>query len=228
MKREVTRKKNLPAFHLDMAELELLWNKVIQLFDAPEQVYVSLSFEMKGEKFDFNNIDELRTYQGLPVTLKRFSLWFSQGGNHISIGTVLTFGDTPEVRASGKTEAWCAGAVETVSTFMSQHRIWYYWFLVAPVGWLLTLVLYSAFPLAILIPKDYKIPIGAVVAWCALIFTLLLLYASRARLLPLCVLELRPEQNFWRKYSTELTIFLAATSAVISLITLLIPFFVTK
>lgn len=224
MKREVSRKKTLPAFRLDLAELELLWNKALQLFDDHEQVDVSLTFEMKGEKFDFNSLEELRTYQGLPATLKHFSMRFYQGGNHISIGSLRMFGDKPEVNAYGKTEAWCAGAVETVSAFMSQHRIWYHWFLVAPVGWLLTLVVYSVFPMAILMPKDFKIPIGAVVAWCALTFTLLLLYVSRARLLPVCVLELRQEQNFIRRYATELTIFFAAMTFVTSII----GWFITK
>jgi hypothetical protein len=219
MKREVKRNRTLPAFRLDMGELELLWGKVLQLFDDPAHVRVSLTVELRDEKLDFNSLEELRTYQSLPATLKDFSLRFSQGEYYVSIGGNGMIGSLPEVRTSGLSEAWCAGAVETVSAFMSQHRIWYHWFLVAPVGWLFLLTIYVVPIIAVVfIPKDFKIPIIALAAWVTLTFTLFALYLSRAKFLPICALELRQENNFLRKYTAELTILLAVVSLVLTVI----------
>ena len=140
MKREVSRKRTLPAFRLDAAELELLWQQLLKLFDGTKSVYAQLTIELSGEKIEFDDVAELKGYERLPSRLKNFSLWFHQGDSRISIGSSSLLGSRPEVRASGNTEAWCAGAVETVATFVDRHRVWYHWFLIAPIGWLFALL----------------------------------------------------------------------------------------
>ena len=128
------------------------------------------------------------------------------------------FGSRPEVRASGNTESWCAGAVETVTTFVERHRVWYHWFLVAPVGWLLALLTYGAGIAMALVPKEFKVPPIAVIAWLGLTLAVLLLYISRAKLLPVCALEIRDQNGFLRKHVAELSLLVAIVSAILTVV----------
>ncbi len=67
MKREVSREKALPAFSIEIGDLELLWGRLLALFDKPEDVYGSIDITLPSESLEFNNIDELKEYSALRV-----------------------------------------------------------------------------------------------------------------------------------------------------------------
>src|SRR3990172_2996886 len=144
MKREVSRKKVLPAFRIDVAELGLLRERLVALFKDPSSVHCSLTLELPSETLRFDTFEELKNHQGLPSTVTNFSLWLMEGGRHITIETVGIIGSKPQVRVEGESDAWCAGAVETAFIFFTQHKAPYNWFIAAPIGWLLVLLIFGA------------------------------------------------------------------------------------
>ena len=134
MKREVERKKKLPAFSLGMGELEVLYGRLLELFDTPGKVYISISIKLPSENLQFKNIEELKQYAQLRGRITKFSLYLSQGDRTVSIRSSFSIGNPPEVSATAETERWCAGAIETVYSFVKSNRLWYHWFVSAPIG----------------------------------------------------------------------------------------------
>lgn len=218
VRREVSRKRVLPTFRIDVAELQLLWDRLLDLFAEKDKVLASITVELGNEKFDFERPSDLLTCSDLPATVKNFSLYLSHAGRRVTIGASSFVAARPEVRATGDTEAWCAGAVETAAAFLDRHRVWYHWFLVAPVGWLLLLCTYGVMFGSIFAPKDLKLPPTVAVGWATLTVVLLVLFFSRAKLLPVCSLEVRNEPSYLRRYAGELTLIVAVVSAVLTVV----------
>jgi hypothetical protein len=50
MKREVRREEKLPAFNLPVSELELLWQRMAELFDSSTSMRSSLSLRLPNER----------------------------------------------------------------------------------------------------------------------------------------------------------------------------------
>lgn len=213
VRREVSRKRVLPTFRIDVAELQLLWDRLFDLFAEKDKVYGSITVELGNEKFDCEHPSDLLACSDLPATVKNFSLHLSHGGRRVTIGANSFVAARPEVKATGDTEAWCAGAVETTVAFLDRHRVWYHWFLVAPVGWLLLLCTYGVMFGYMFVPKDFKLPTTVAVGWVTLTVVLLVLFFSRAKLLPVCSLEVRSEPSFLRRYAGELTLIVAVPPA---------------
>lgn len=222
MKREVKRQRVLPAYRIDIPEIGLLWKRCRDLFPEPDKVYCSLIFELPAETLRFSSFEELVGFQGLPPQVTVFSLWLNQGDRHISLRSSTILGSRPEVSAGGDGEAWCAGAVETVYSFLANHRATYSWFIAAPLGWMLFL-LTSVVPLATALASKFwqpelRIPVAAAYSWAALICTVSLLYFTRHRLFPMTVLVVRETQGYIRRHVAELSLFVAVVSAALSII----------
>jgi hypothetical protein len=147
-----------------------------------------------------------------------------EGGRHISIRTNGLISSKPQVSVGGESEAWCAGAVETVFVFFSQHKTTYNWFMSAPLGWLLILLTYGAGFISSFFSTDGKIPMPAVIGWLSLVATFALLYLLRATLFPRAVLSVRNSDGFFRRHVAELSLFVAIVSAFLTVI----GWFVTK
>ena len=218
VKREVTRRKILPTFRVDIAEFGLLWERVLALFEDTAKVHCSLTVELPLETLKFGDLEELRQYQGLPATLTKFSLWFHQGDRHISMKSSGILGSKPEVSVGGESDAWCAGAVETVFIFFLQHKAPYHWFVVAPIGWALMVLSYGAGLAAFFAPKDTKVPVTAFIGWVALTVAFALLYAMRTKLFPMAALLIRQNQSFLGKHVAELSLFVAVVSAILTVV----------
>ena len=222
MKREVKRQRVLPAFKVDIADLGLLWQRCVALFTEGNRLHSTLTLELPGETLKFSSMEELAAADGLPAKVLKFSLWMSEGDRHVSLRSSSLLWSRPEVSASGETEAWCAGAVETVYAFLANHKATYSWFIAAPLGWMLVLFAYVT-PLGLALASKYvqpelRIPLAAAYGWGALIVVLSLLFFARARLFPMTVLTLREEQGFLRRHVAELSLFVAVVSAVLSII----------
>ncbi|MDE2179878.1 MAG: hypothetical protein KGJ40_03400 [candidate division NC10 bacterium] len=218
VRREVSRKRLLSTFRIDVAELELLWNRLLELFADKDKVHASITVELGNEKFDFDRPADLAECADLPATVNNFYLYMSHAGRRVTVGANSFVAARPEVRATGDTEAWCAGAVETAVAFLDRHRVWYHWFLVAPVGWLLLVCIYGVALAMAFAPRDTKVPTAVAIGWAALTVVLLVLFFSRAKLLPVCALEVRDEPSFLRRYAGELTLLVAAISAVLTVV----------
>jgi hypothetical protein len=121
MQRQVERKRQLPAFTLSLGELEVLWSRVIERFDASADVYASITINLPLETLSFSNPEELRQYSALPSVITNFRIYFSDSLRRnisISSGLSSSWQTRYSVRAAAESEAWCAGAVETVASFL--------------------------------------------------------------------------------------------------------------
>jgi hypothetical protein len=65
MKREVSRDKYLPAFSMDLDDLELLLSRLLSLFSEDGRMYSSIQLQLKRETLEFKNVQEIREYNGL-------------------------------------------------------------------------------------------------------------------------------------------------------------------
>jgi hypothetical protein len=140
MKREVEREKKLPAFSLTLGELETLWGRLQGLFEG-QNIYTSLTITFAKEKLEFKNVEELKQYNDLKGRITDFSLLLSNYlGRRLSIRSGGLFYGRAEVSATAENEAWCAGAVETASSFVQSHKVWFSWFTSPIVGWVLLVV----------------------------------------------------------------------------------------
>ncbi len=218
MKREISRKKTLPAFQIDVAELGLLWERLVALFKDPSHVHGSITLKLSSETLKFDNFDELKNYQTLPSTVTNFSLSLMEGGRYISIQTTGIISSKPQVNVDGESEAWCAGAVETVFVFFVQHKASYNWFIVTPLGWLLVLLTYGAAIALFFLGKDTKIPLAAGIGWLSLVVTLTFLYVLRAKLFPMTVLSVRNSDGFFRRHIAEFSLLIAVVTAILTVI----------
>ncbi|MFZ1546775.1 MAG: hypothetical protein WAT12_06700 [Candidatus Nitrotoga sp.] len=135
MKREVERKQQLPAYSLTIAELEVLIERLRALFTEPENVRYSIDIELKSEKLTFDSIGELKAYAPLKGRVTEFYVRLYHSPRSIRISTIgMPFDRRSSVSADGESEAWCAGAIETVQSFVQSHKLWYHWFVSAPIG----------------------------------------------------------------------------------------------
>lgn len=225
MKREISRKKFLPAYRIDIPEVGLLWQKSIDLFPDPKSVHCVLTLKLSGEELKFASFDELVGYQGLPPQVSDFSLWVSQGNKHMLLRSSTLLGLGSEVSAGGESEAWCAGVVETVYSFLVNHKATYSWFVAAPLGWLISVIGVAPFVAVLaakILQQELNIPAAAGYSWIAIICALALLYSSRPRLFPMSVLVVRETQGYVQRHVGELGLFVALASLVLTIISLFV------
>lgn len=206
----------MPSFSITVGELEELWNRIVPMLDSDSNRF-SLDIDLPSEHLEFDSISELRDYSNLPDQLTKFSLYFSGGGKRISIRSGA-FNDTNMVvRTSSDSEAWCAGAIETIYSYLSTYKKWYSWFNVAPVGWFLFIFANIAAVANALLPKD-SISTPVFLSWLAALFTIGILYVFRGKLFPGSTLKIRESEGFFRKHSAELSLVIALISVIITII----------
>ncbi len=218
MKREVKRERALPAFSVGIGELEVLCKRLTEQFDSPEDVYIKIELTLPSESLEFRSIEELRQYSNLRGRITKFRLWFSQGERHVSIRSSSLLGSRPEVSASAETEAWCAGAIETVYSFIQSNRLWYHWFVSAPIGWIFFIFANIPNIALLLLPKGQSLEKPVFAGWLAVTITLGILYFARTTLLPSSVIIVTREEGFVRRNAAELSLLVAIVSAVLTVI----------
>lgn len=220
MKREVERKQKLPAFSITVSELGVLLPRLIALFEDQDKVSVTIRVVLKNEKLSFDSIDELTAYPHLRGRITDFSVWLSHynSGRRVSISSGTIFDSRSTVSAEAESEAWCAGAIETVQSFMQTHKLWYHWFVVAPIGWAL-FVLGNAPTVALqFMTKGAVIDKPIVFAWLAVVLTLFVLWVGKGRLLPSSVLRVTEDESFIRRHASELSLLLALATAILTVV----------
>ena len=219
MKREVTREKRLPAFLINIDELEILWERLHKLFDSSETIYSSIDITLPSETLAFKNVEELKEYSKIKGRITKFSFYMSQlGGRRIRVDSNSIFDTLAKVSTKAETEAWCAGAIETVYTFIKSHQLWYNWFLAAPIGWILFIFANIPSITMIIMPKDTSIDKSIYIAWVTIILVLAILYFLKGKLLPSTVLIITEEEGFIKKNAAELSLSIAVISVILTIV----------
>lgn len=218
MKRYVERRRNLPAFSIGLGELDVLWSRIIAVFGPGEPDGAYMYISLRSEQLEFRAVDELRNYAELKGRVTTFSLHFHQGHRilNVFLGSLRT--PAPSVFARGETEAWSAGAVETVYSFLQSHRLWYHWFVSWPVIIFVWVLTWLSFAIVLLLPKSEAFPQWSGIAWFAALAAFNLLYVARAILLPSSVLRITNEETFLRRHIAELSLVVALLPAVLTVV----------
>ena len=218
MKREVSREKALPAFALEIGDLELLSGRLLALFDKPDDVYGSIDITLPSESLEFKNINELKEYSALRGRITKFDFQLSQDGRRVSVRSSSFLGSRPEVRASADSEAWCAGAIETVYSFMQANKLWYSWFVSAPIGWMFLVFANIPIIASLFLPKGQSLDKPVFAAWLSITITLGILYLVRSKLLPSSILVVSREEGFIRQHVGELSLLVAIISVILTVV----------
>jgi hypothetical protein len=218
MKREVERERVLPAFSLSVGELELLVSRLVNLFDDPSKVYSSIDVRLPSEKLAFSTVNELSEYKQLPSRIASFSIWLSHQDKRVVVRSGQMIATRAHVSAKAETEHWCAGAIDTAYTFVASHRVWYGWFVSAPIGWALFALANVPGIAVALLPKDYRIGQMFIVGWGGTLLSLLLLYFAREKLLPSAVIRVSESGGFIRNHIAELSLAIAILSAALTVV----------
>jgi hypothetical protein len=230
VKKEVNRERKLPAFSLSLGELEVLWSRLTEQFDDPADIHARIQIRFSSEQLEFANFEELKQYPRLPPRATNFDVWLSQNERRITIHSQRRLGFRARVSATAETEAWCAGAIETVFSFLQSYKLWYSWFLSTPVFWVLNLMAIAP-ALAImstgghpekLHPFLAEHSIAAAIGWPGVVYAFLLLWLNNERLLPSAVIRISDNEGFIRKHNIELMVVGAVVTAVAAIITLIV------
>jgi len=218
MKREVEREKKIPAFSINLGELEALWERLLALFNNTENVYGSIEIALSKEKLEFDNIEELKEYPDLKGKITDFSISLLKDSRRVYLRSGSFFNPKSVVRASAETEAWCAGTVETVISFLRSYKVWYSWLAYAPLGWIL--FAYASIIPAIAINILPKGAIGkvSIIGYLFTLFALAFLYFYKFRLFPSASLRITDEENFIKRYSSELSLIIALLSVILTIV----------
>jgi hypothetical protein len=223
MKREVEKEQKLPAFALTGSELELLWERLSELFEAGKPVRSRLHLTLPSEKLHFDGIEELKTYGRVRGRVTQFEIEFSQESRSISVRSAAPiFRPTATVRVRADSDVWCAGAINTVQTVVQPNRTWYWWF----VNWpfFLTFFILSMLPwvlswLGVMTFKDA--PPRDALAWLSVMLLLGFFSFIKDKLLPAASLTFTDEQNFVRRYAAEISLVLGVISTILGIVALL-------
>ncbi|MGS0743687.1 hypothetical protein ACVBEF_17980 [Glaciimonas sp. GG7] len=78
MKRGLERERRRPAFNLGLGELELLWNRMLALFDLSKPLSTKIKLSLPSEKLEFDSFAELMDYKLLRGRVTDFSLVIAQ------------------------------------------------------------------------------------------------------------------------------------------------------
>lgn len=226
MEKEVKREKVIPAFSINIDELDILWGKIESLFDPQDKIYSSLDIIFPKEKLTFENIKELRSYQELKGKIFRFSLHVSNNNKRVSLwNSDFSLNDSrATVYASGDSEHWCAGAVDTVYSYLQSYKLWYHWLVVTPFG-ILLMVLFCV-PILLIKTQNQSELIKSwfVFGWSAFLVPLALVFLFKNKILPAAILNFSNDENLLRRYSPEII----AVCAILSVILMVIGFLVSK
>lgn len=216
MKREVERERTLPAFSIDLGELEALWIRLTGLFEKTDKIYSSIELKLPNETLRFDNIHELKQYPYLKGRIREFSLMLSHNDRQVWIRSHRIVNPQAVVTARAETEAWCAGATETAYSFLQSYRVWFHWFVSAPIGWILLSLANAPGLLRLAFPHSFAPNTTFYAAWLVTLLALGILYGFRRKLFPAVTLRITEEESFIRRHSAELSLVVALISAALT------------
>lgn len=223
MKREVEREVRLPAFALQIGELELLWQRMQQVFESADNREDSIDLSLPSERLHFDSIDELKAYNQVRGRVTNFSLRMSQGSTSITVKTGGLFSNVPTLKAEGDSDIWCAGAVEAVLSVVLRSRVWYWWLIRAPLTLLFILAATTPYLYTLLLSRELKMSTPVALAWISVVLTLGFITFTREKLLPTAALVFTNDLGFIRRYGAEIGLALGILSLIASILMWLYP-----
>lgn len=203
------------------SEFAILYRKICACFEPREGMRSSLRVEMGNKSLNFDNIDDFQGYTELPDTITNFSLSISQDDRGVSISRGILF-DHFSVYASGDSEAWPAGVVETILATLSPHRTWYHWLNRVPSVILAPIMTIGAlFPWASISPFSSKNPPVSMarISVSVTFLALFVMFSSfRNKLFPSGMIVVRETESWIKRNGTVLLAILTALSLLANLI----------
>ena len=223
MKREIEREERLPAFDLQLGELELLWARLLELFDSNDKIISSITLSLPSEKLQFDSMAELKDYGKIRGRVTNFSLKASQRGRSVTVKTGGLFNNVPTLKVEAETDIWCAGAVAAAMSIIRPNRVWYSWFIRAPIGLIFILLSLTPYVKSWLFPKMAATPTSLAVVWFVVVVLFGFLSVTKDKLLPAASLTFTKELGFIRRYGGELGLILGLVSLALAIYTWLYP-----
>lgn len=221
MKRELEREERLPAFNLRLGDLELLWEKMLVLFDSSKPMTSTIKLSLPSEKLEFESFAELRGYTSLRGRVTNFSLRIAQGNRSVTVRTGGLFSSVPTVKVEAESDVWCAGAIEAVLGVIRANRVWYSWFIYAPFYTLFLLTAITPMVASWLLSKTDVMPKAMTFTWLTAAFLLAFLAFAKDKLLPAAAISFTNELGFIRCYGSELGLLLGVITLVLAIVTMI-------
>ncbi|MDP3266881.1 MAG: hypothetical protein Q8M39_08635 [Sulfuricurvum sp.] len=224
MKREVTREKIIPSFLIGISELEALIDRMSLLFNQNDRINISISISIPFETLEFNSVQELREYSDIKGKTSEFRIWLNQDNKRISIHSTSKtfFYSVCDITAKGDSEAWCAGAIETVYSFLSTYRVWYSWLRSVPLGWIIFIFMNIPTFMKWYSIDKYSLNNPLIIAWIATFSLLLFLYFFKHKLLPSATLVITEKEGYIQRHIGEIGLILAVLSTTLTFISLFV------
>lgn len=219
MERKVERERKLAAFEIDLGDLEALLQRLCQLFDDQTRIYCKIEIHLRQESMTFESVAEIKEYNALKGRVTKFYIRiFDRDYRSISINSGSNIFYQSTVSANSESEAWCAGAIETVTSFLQTRRVWYHWFIAWP--YMLLVFIMAGIPYVInkLIANDFLKNKPFAIGWLIIILLFAILSLSREKFLPSASLTISSEEGFLRRRAPELTLIIAMISALLTII----------
>lgn len=192
---------------------------MIAVFSPGDPAGAHINISLRTEALEFRTLDELRNYAELKGRVTKFSLHFYHGRRILNVFCPSSLvNPVPYVFAQSQTEAWSAGAIEVVYSFLQSHRLWYHWFVSWKVATLISVLWLVPSAAVLLLPKSPAFPRWMVLAWLSTLMAFTVLHFAQAILLPSSVLRITNEENFLRRHVAELSLVLALLSAVLTVV----------
>ena len=224
MKKEVEREIELQAFDLELGDLELLWDRMLLLFQDGNDLSATLTMSLPGERLEFNSIGELRDYNGLRGRICKFTIRMSQGKRSVMLSSGSLISDTPSVKVAADSDVWCAGALEAVTRVVRERRVWYHRLASFPFRTAFVLLSFAMFfevgPFQNLKGKSWQF----VLSWLSLFFLLGYFAVLRERLIPKATITITKELGFLRRYASEIGLLLGIVALVLSIYMWIVPY----
>ena len=190
------------------------------VFDSATQVTTSIEFSMPDEKFQFDSIDELKSYRQIKGRVTNFAIRISQGNKKLSVRTGGLFSTVPTVKAEADTEIWCAAALEAVENLIRANKVWYGWFVYWPLGTIQFLLAIAPWVIYWFYPPINEAPTAAYLTWFVVLLLLSIITYPNNKLLPPAAITFTNELGFIRRYGAEIGLVLGLVSIVLGLLSL--------
>jgi hypothetical protein len=224
IRRTIDRNERLPDFRCDIAQLQSLFNRIIEHFGETAELSMSISVPLKTEKLDFDNFDEMKLYDGLPPKITKYSISLRErnGNKSCSLRTGLLI-EKVQINVSADNEAWCAGITELCRDFAQRHRMWYafikrsYLFILFFIMSVIPAISKYLFRDDILFSTFYS---G--LRWFFVWISIGMLAYFDDSIFPASIVIIRKERSLWREYVPELSLIVAILALVITIVGVII------
>jgi hypothetical protein len=214
MKREVEKEVRLPAFSLQMGELELLYKRMSEVFADTQPTRRSIALSIPNESLQFDSVEEIKGYSELRGRITNFSISMSCGAQSITVKSGGFFSNTPILKVQGESDLWCASAVEAVSMVINRNKTWYWWLVRLPFTLLFFLAAMMPYALNWILSKEVKFSPAVSFAWFSTVMTLGFVTFTREKLLPQAAIVITNDLGFLRRYGAEIGLALGVLSFV--------------